>query len=209
MDDYQVILYIIFGIIYFIFNILKNKAKPPATLEGEPPEEAGTEQAGRRRQRETVSDPFDETVGRPRRRPSSFEELLEEFEEVSYETDRRAAEKVKKVKEVEDDYETTYGAPDTTFSEQEAEKRMRETEMIKTLQEKASAAERAAATENEVSRKLEETSMALEEEVQQPAGRRRKSKENIRRQQILAMLQNPESLRNTIVAAEILKRKHF
>lgn len=209
MDDYQVILYIIFGIIYFIFNILKNKAKPPATLEDEGPEEADTAASGRPRQQETGSNPFDETVGRPRRRPSSFEELLGEFEDASYEADKRAEEKVKKVKEVEEDYEATYDAPDTTYSEQEAEKRMRETEMRKALQEKASAAERAAATDNEVSRKLEETSMELEEQERPVSERRGGSKENMRRKQILAMLQNPESLRNTIVAAEILKRKHF
>lgn len=209
MDDYQVILYIIFGIIYFIFNILKNKAKPPATLEDETPEEAGAEPPSQRRQRETVSNPFDETVGQPRKRPGSFEELLGEFEEASYEADKRASEKVKKVKEVEEDFEaTTYDAPDTTFSEQEAEKRMRETEVIKTLQEKASAAERAAATENEVSRKLKETSFEPDEQ-ERPLSDRRSSKENTRRKSILAMLQNPENLRNTVVAAEILKRKHF
>lgn len=208
MDDYQVILYIIFGIIYFIFNILRNKAKPPATHEDETPEEAGAEPPSQRRQRETVSNPFDETVGRPRKRPGSFEELLGEFEEASDEADKRASEKVKKVKEVEEDFETTYDAPDTTFSEQEAEKRMRETEMIKTLQEKASAAERAAATENEVSRKLKETSFEPEEQ-ERPLSDRRRSKENMRRKSILAMLQNPENLRNTVVAAEILKRKHF
>lgn len=209
MDDYQVILYIIFGIIYFIFNILKNKGKPPATLEDEAQEEAGAEPPVQRRQRETVSNPFDETVGQPRKRPSSFEELLGEFDDASYEADKRAEEKVKKVKEVEEDYEATYDAPDTTFTEQEAEKRMRETEMRKALQEKASAAERAAATDKEVSRKLEETTMELEEQEKPVSERRGGSKENVRRKQILAMLQNPESLKNTIVAAEILKRKHF
>lgn len=208
MDDYQVILYIIFGIIYFIFNILKNKAKPPATLEDETPQEADAAEPPPRRRRETVSSPFDETVGRPQRRPSSFEELLQEFQDASGEANRRAEEKVKKVKEVEEDFEATYQAPDTSFSEQEVEKRMRETEMRKTLQEKASAAERAAATSNEVSRKLEETSPELEEQEQRVSERRGR-KENMRRKQILAMLQNPESLRNTVVAAEILKPKHF
>jgi hypothetical protein len=206
MDDYQVILYIIFGIIYFIFNLLKNKAKPPAAQDEAESTEGGPQTSTRGR--ETGTDPFDETVGRPRSRRGSFEELLEEFEEAATGAGKRAGEKVKKVEEQRKEYEPTDEAPDTTFMEREAERRMRETEARKALQEKASAEDRAVAIDHELSRKLEETARETEE-IHLPIRGRRESTQHERRKKVLQMLQDPESLKSTVVAAEILKRKHF
>lgn len=208
MDDYQVILYIIFGIIYFIFNLLKKKAKPPATLDDEAGADQG-EQAPSRRG-ETVTDPFDETVGRPQQRPASYEELLGEFESAASEAGKKAEEKVKKVQQYEQSYEASEDAPDTTYSDREAERRMRETEARKALQEKASAAERAQATEHEVNRELQEN-RELEARQEEPERARggASQHQNQRRKQLLEMLKDPEKLKTTVVAAEILNTKYF
>ncbi len=89
---------------------------------------------------------------------------------------------------------------------------MRETEARKALQEKASAAERAQATENEVNRELEEVRPAQANSQEEPGrggGGVSQHHQNKRRKQLLQMLKDPEKLKTTVVAAEILKTKYF
>ena len=208
-NDYQIILYIIFGIIYFLFNLLKKKGKP-ATREEEVQEYEGEGQAeARTSRRETVSDPFDETVGRPKTQfPTSFEELLQEYEGGAEEANRRAEQKVRKVKEVEQEYEPV-SEEESRYTEQEAAKRIRETEMRKALQEKASAAARAEVVDQRLSRQRDEL-LKGEEVVEKEEKRfRAYQKKSKRGRAILEILKNPEGLKNTIVATEILQRKHF
>ena len=210
------VLYIIIGIIYFIYTVIKNISSKPATRQDEVPESAEGEEVQRPHRRETVSKPFDETVGRPiNRRPSSFEELLQEFEEATIENRHKetAEEKVKKVQEVDDEFQPAYDTPDYSMTEEEAEKRIRETEARKAMQEKASAIERAEAVDIELSRKIRSDSGVESSQAGFGASERRVKvggqQKNQRRQQILKMLKNPENLKNTIVASEILRPKHF
>lgn len=206
------ILYVILGIIYFFYSMWKNFTKKPVTRqeEGGEEEEAEMEPTARQHRRETVSDPFDETGGRPvSRKPSSFEELLQDLEEVSGGADKRAREKVKKVKEAEEEFQPAYEDPNARYTEQEAERRIRETEARKALQEKTSAAERAEAIGNEVNKKLAQTKETIESDSEKPQKRGGIRKVNQRRQQILHMLQDTENLKNVVVASEILRRKDF
>ena len=211
------VLYIIIGIIYFIYSVIKNISKKPVTRQDEVPENAEGEETQRPHRRETVSNPFDETVGRPiNRRPSSFEELLQEFEEATIESrhKEKAEEKVKKVQEVDDEFQPVYDTPDVSMTEKVAEKRIRETEARKALQEKASAVERAEAIDDELSRKIrKDTSLGSSFDDTTVSEKRKRGaggqQQNARRQQILRMLKDPENLKNTIVASEILRPKHF
>lgn len=212
MEISEEILYILFGLAYFLYGLWKNLRKKPVIREEEGPEETAPQAEARGSRREQVSDPFDERVGRPRpvnQSPSSFEELLEEFEGASEEANRKAEQKVRKVQEVDDEFEPVAGSAESVRSEEEAAQRIRETEMRKTLQDKASAAARAEVTDQELSRtrdqRLKGEEVVAEEEKRFKAYR----KKNKRNREILKILQNPESLKNTIVATEILRRKYF
>lgn len=208
MEINQELLYIILGIIYFFYSMWKNFTKKPVTRQEEGvEEETDMEPAPRQHRRETVSDPFDETVGRPvARQPQSLEEMLEEM---TGRADKRAGEKVKKVKEAEEEFQPAYQDPDTRYSEQEAERRIRETEARKALQDKTSAEERARAIGNEVNKKLSQANERIEIDSKTPQKRRDTRTENQRRQQILNMLRDTENLKNVVVASEILRRKEF
>lgn len=212
MEISEEILYILFGLAYFLYGLWKNLRKKPVTREEEGAEESEPQAEARRPGREQVSDPFDERIGRPRpanQVPSSFEELLEEFEGASEEANRKAEQKVRKVQEVDDEYEPVAGSAESIRSEEEAAKRIRETEMRKTLQDKASAAARAEVTDQELSRKRDQ--LLKGEEVVATEEKRFKAyrRKNKRSREILKILRNPESLKNTIVATEILRRRHF
>ncbi len=208
------LLYVVIGIIYFIYNVVKNLRRKPVTREEGSGEEEVTEETPQRpHRRETVSKPFDERVGRPVSRPTSFEELFQEFDDTAAESRHKdkAEEKIKKVREVDDEFQPMYDTPDVNYTEKEAEKRIRETEARKALQEKASAVERAEAIDKELSRKLREDSS---KSVSPAAPEERKKSgvyqhENKRRQQILQMLKNPDNITNTIITSEILRRKYF
>lgn len=212
MEISEEILYIFFGLAYFLYGLWKNLRKKPVIREEEETEEVEAEAAPRRPRREQVSKPFDETVGRPRPKnqfPSSFEELLEEFDGASEEARRKAAQKVRKVKEVDEEYEPVDAAEERAYMEQEAAKRIRETEMRKTLQEKASAVARAEVVDKELSRSRDQL-LRGEEKVKNEEKRFKSyQKKNKRNREILEILRNPESLKNTIVATEILQRKYF
>lgn len=219
MEINQEILYIIGGVLYFIYTVWNNLRKKPVTLEEEEPagQEPEDSQPQRPHRRETVSKPFDERVGRPdSREPSSFEELLQEFEKAAQRAEGKADEKVKKVRQADQEYEPVFEDSENRRAELEAERQMKETEARKALQEQSSAAERAKATEKEVRRKIDQTTIAGKKESQrevygeeEPEQRRYTQPANERRQQILDMLKNPDNVTNTILASEILNRKHF
>ncbi len=205
------ILYIFFGLAYFLYGLWKNLKKKPVVREEGGEEGADAQVAPPTRRREQVSDPFDETVGRPRpigQYPSSFEELLEEFDGAPEEARQRAEQKVRKVKEIDEEYEPVTGS-ESTNTEQEAAKRMRETEMRKTLQEKASAAARAEVVEQELRRSRKQRLSGEEAVTAEEKRFEAYQEKNKRGREILKILRNPESLKNTIVATEILQRKYF
>lgn len=210
MEINQELLYIIIGIFYFLYNVWKNFSKKPVTREEQEVQEEPKTAEKRPHRRETVSNPFDESVGRPiQRQPSSFEELLQEFEEVSQSARRKAEEKVKKVQEVDEEYEPVFDDPDIRYNEYEAERQMRETEARKALLEKTSAAERAKAVGEEFHRKIQEEGPLLGTEENGAGRKKYAAPNNRRRQQILDMLKKPGSVANAVIVSEILKRKHF
>jgi hypothetical protein len=114
---------------------------------------------------------------------------------------------VRKVKEADEEYEPVAG--ESIHTEEEVAKRLRETEMRKALQDKASAAARAEVVDKELSRNRDQ--LLRGEETVSNEEKRFKSyqKKNKRNREILEILRNPESLKNTIVATEILQRKYF
>lgn len=212
MEISEEILYILFGLAYFLYGLWKNLRKKPVIREEEGPEETAPQAETRGARREQVSDPFDERVGRPRpakQFPSSFEELLEEFEGASEEAKRKAEQKVRKVQEVDDEFEPVAGSAESIRSEEEAAQRIRETEMRKTLQDNASAAARAEVTDQELSRNRDKLLKGEEVVAEEEKRFKAYQKKNRRNREILNILRNPESLKNTIVATEILKRKYF
>ena len=212
MEINEEILYIFFGLAYFLYGLWKNLKKKPVTREEEMPEEADTQDEPRRHRREKVTDPFDERVGRPRpadQVPSSFEELLGEFEGASAEAQRKADQKVRKVQEVDEEYEPVEGSAENTYTEQDVAERIRQTEMRKTLQEKASAAARAEVVDKELSQRRDQLLRGEEVVTSEERRFRAYQQKSKRGREILKILRNPESLKNTIVATEILRRKHF
>ncbi|WP_017733473.1 hypothetical protein [Nafulsella turpanensis] len=206
------ILYIILGGIYFLYGLWKSFRKKPATLEEDVPEqpEVEVEEPVRPHRRETVSKPFDERVGKPVAAPSSFEDLLQEFKGARAEAEQKAGRKVRKIREAEEEFEAVDGSEEPSQTELEAERRIRETEARKVVQERASAAERAEVVAKELRRQQDQI-LADAEKVRLEGYRKGTgaSAGNKRRRQILQMLSNPESLKSTMVAAEILKRKYF
>lgn len=206
------ILYIILGAIYFLYGLWKSFRKKPATREDVPDEEetplAETEERPHRR--ETVSKPFDERVGRPVATPSSYEDLLEDYKGAKAEVSRKAGKKVRKVREAEEEFESVDDSEEPSLSEREAEQRIRETELRKVVQERASAAERAEVAAKELRKNQGQLSHEEEEKVRLEGYQSSddSSPASIRRKRILQMLSSPENLKSTIVAAEILKRKY-
>lgn len=213
MEIDQEILYIIGGVLYFIYSVWNSFKKKPVTRQEEGEEDVAVdEQPQRPHRRETVSKPFDERVGHPvPGEPSSFEELLQEFDKAAQRAEGKADEKVKKVQKAEHEYDPVNNDREIRRAELEAEKQMRETEARKALQEQASALERAEVTEKEVRRKINQsiTTGKSANEKSEPEKERYMEPENQRRKQILAMLKNPDNVTNTILASEILNRKYF
>ena len=204
------ILYIILGGLYFLYGLWKNIRSKPATREEVPeaPEASLEEAEERPHRRETVSKPFDERVGRPVAAPSSFEELLGEYKGARAEAEQKAGKKVRKIKEAEEEFDAVEDSEEPALTELEAEQRIRETELRKVIQERASAAERAEVTEKELRRKQDQI-LADAEKLRLEGYGKEGAQVNRRRKQILQMLSNPDSLKSTVVAAEILKRKYF
>lgn len=209
MEDLQVIIYIIFGIIYLIFGALKKRRQEQNT--GTPPlfDEDETEVMGRRR----AEDVFQDHRPADHREPGSLEELLDRYEEAAQRAKQRAAGKIETVQEQVDEEFIPVASNEPTIRNMEAEalEQMQRTEKLKALQEELPAKARV------------EVFKQQQQQEQRPAQikvkRKRKDKRFLpyendntaprRLQQLRKALGTKQGLQQAVMLSEILNRKHF
>ncbi|WP_040397956.1 hypothetical protein, partial [Cesiribacter andamanensis] len=157
-DNIQILVYIVFGIIYLILGALKKRRK------GQQPQGPLAPYA-----EEEPDVVFDE------REPTSLEELLERYEHAATRARRRAEEKVETMQEqVDDEYiPAAPNQPQYRNLEQEALQQMQETERLKSLQEELPAAARTELLQKELSRKSSPSKRSRRLRVKSPAEGRR------------------------------------
>ncbi|WP_224997977.1 hypothetical protein [Cesiribacter sp. SM1] len=206
MEDLQVIIYIIFGIIYLIFGALKKRRKEQT---GTPPifdEEPEVDH------REAPRVPHHQEAG-------SLEELLERYDQAAQRAKRRASEKVETMQEQVDDEFIPVAPRQPVIKNMEAEalEQMQRTEHLKSLQESLPAKDRA-----EI---LDRTrSEAIKPRVARPKAKKKvKAKASERRfkpydtrkaplplsQQLRKLAHSRQGMKQAILMAEILNPKHF
>lgn len=215
MEDMQLIIYIIFGIIYLIFGALKkrrqNQHKTPPLFEDEEQEVLTSERAERHREVEAVP--------RDQREPGSIEELLERYEEAANRAKRRAASKAEPMKEqTQAELEPAVkNQPVYQNLEAEALEQMQRTEHLKSIQESLPAKARAEVLSKQPSA-IEAPSRLAPSRLQTQGGSPRKKKlqrkSHIARpmtpaQHIGNLLRTRNGLKQAVVLTEILNRKHF
>lgn len=205
MEDLQVLIYIVFGIIYLIFSVLKKRRKGPEM--GPPPlfEEDEVEQ--RRRHAETS--PMDEAE------PGSLEELLERYDQAAQRAKRRSSEKVETMQEQVDEEFVPVAPKEPTIRnlEQEALEQMQRTDYLKTMQEELPAKARAQvlAKEPEAFATRRPKKRAVKRNMNE--GRSKPYFEQRRQlpmaQKVRNILNSPQGIRQAIILSEVLNRKHF
>ena len=209
MEDLQVIIYIIFGIIYLIFGALKKRRNEQNT--GTPPlfDEEDPEVMRRRR----AEDVFQDHRPADHREPGSLEELLDRYEEAAQRAKQRAAGKVETVQEQVDDEFIPVAPNEPTIRNMEAEalEQMQRTERLKALQEELPAKARVDV--------LKQQQQQEQQPVQIRSKRKRKDKRFLpyeidntappRLEQLRKALSTKQGLQQAVLLAEIFNRKHF
>ena len=205
MEDLQVIIYIVFGIIYIIFGALKKRRKEQT---GTPPlfdeEEAEIERSAPR-------GPHHQEAG-------SLEELLDRYDEAAQRAKRRAAEKVETVQEQVDDEFIPVAPRQPVIRNMEAEalEQMQRTEQLKSMQESLPAKDRAELFQQQQSiqgktrarpRKREVVKEKAKDRRFQPY-EKKKSHATLA-EQIKAMTHSRQGMRQAVILNEILNPKHF
>ena len=173
MDDLSIILYIIIGIIYLLSRVFRSKDTPPANIPDEQ-EEYEQSQSG---------------PERPKRRPSSFEELLREF---SGETE---------VQETKKDFRQPPATPDPLKQKAEAMERM-DDEVREVYEKSISQTGKLKTIDELVDIKDEKKNVAVIDV-------RGKEKRKLKTSKYARLLKNKNNLKTAIVLSEILNRKHF
>ncbi len=207
MEDLQVIIYIVFGIIYLIFNVLKKRGKGADT--STPPLFEEEEMNQRRRHVEVEPVDMDESE------PGSLEELLERYDQAAQRAKRRSAEKVETMQQQADDEFIPVSSNEPTIRnlEQEALEQMQRTEYLKSIQETLPAKARAEILSKEPPAFTSE--IPKKRRVKQRADQRRSRPYDKKKQQlptnfhIRAMLSTRKGLQQAVILSEVLNRKHF
>lgn len=203
MEDLQVIIYIIFGIIYLIFGALKKRRK----------EQMGTppifDDEAEMRQPDAPRGPHHQEAG-------SLEELLERYDQAAQRAKKRASEKVGKMQEQVDDEFIPVASNEPVIRNMEAEalEQMQRTEHLKSLQESIPAKDRAEMFDRAQAEALRP----------KPKGKKRpKAKVTERRfkaystrktqaplaQQLRRQAHSRQGMKQAVLMAEILNPKYF
>lgn len=196
-DNLQVLIYIVFGILYLIFGALKKLRKG-----GQAPD----------RPIAPYAEEDEETVFQEHE-PTSLEELLERYDEAAIRAKRKAADKVESMQEQVDD-EFIPVAPQQPVirnMEEEAMQQMQETERLKTLQEDLSAKARVEMQQRQVDAKLKPGRKRAKPRVV-----RTRTKSYVRHkhpalllEQLQAVTRSRRGMQQAVVLSEILNRKEF
>ncbi len=209
MEDLQVIIYIIFGIIYLIFGALKKRRKgttgPPPLFEDDETEVTRPGAPERRPQQTATHD---------EREPGSLEELLERYEEAANRAKRRASQKAEPMLE-QAEAEFSPAAPEQPVYrnlEADALEQMQRTEHLKSLQESLPAKARAEVLSQEPA--AFESPKRVKEQERGPRKIQRVRTNRPTRvsppaQQIKNLLHSKKGLRQAMILTEVLNRKHF
>jgi hypothetical protein len=194
-DNLQILIYVVFGIIYLILGALKKRRKgqqaqgPLAPYAEEEPEVV-----------------FDER----HREPSSLEELLERYEDAANRAKRKAAEKVETMQE-QADYEfepVVWDQPVYENLEAEAVQQMEETERLKSLQESLPAAARTEIQEQQLHAEIKPRRKQSRSRTKS-GGRRTEHDRNPLLEKINKTVSSRKGMQQAMVLSEIFNRKHF
>jgi hypothetical protein len=198
-DNLQILIYVVFGIIYLILGALKKRRQ---SQQGQPPQ--GPLAPYAEEEPEAV---FDER----QKEPSSLEELLERYEDAANRAKRRAAEKVETMQE-QADYEfepVVWDQPVYENLEAEALKQMEETERLKSMQEELPAAARTEIQERELHAEIKPTKKAKSRFRTKSGGRRTARDLNPLLEKINKTASSRKGMQQAMVLSEIFNRKHF
>jgi hypothetical protein len=204
MEDLQVLIYIVFGIIYLIFGALKKRRKGPDV--GTPPLFEEEEVQQRRRHMEQPQADVSE--------PGSLEELLERYDQAARRAKSRSAEKTETMMEQVDDEFIPVSSNEPTIRnlEQEALEQLQRTEYLKSVQEELPAKARAEVL-------AREPAAFTSGKPKKRVGKRKESqrrlkpydrkKQPVMSDRIRTLLSSPQGFRQAIILTEVLNRKHF
>ena len=206
MENLQVLVYIIFGIIYIIFSVLKKRNKGPES--GTPPLFDDEDMRG--------GDPYrqEDPANRP---PASLEELLDRYDHAKQRAKERAADKMETMQEQVDDefIPVAPKQPVIRNMEQEALEQMERTERLKTLQEELPAKARAELLQREkpAVKPAQLKKRVVENKRLKERERRFKPYEKQQQtpvaNQLRTLLSTRQGMRQAVLLSEILNRKEF
>ncbi|AHM60001.1 hypothetical protein D770_08690 [Flammeovirgaceae bacterium 311] len=205
MEDLQVIIYIIFGIIYLIFGALKKRRKEqsgtPPIFDDEP----------EMRQPDAPRAPHHQETG-------SLEELLERYDQAAQRAKNRASEKVGKMQEQVDDEFIPVASNEPVIRNMEAEalEQMQQTEHLKSLQESIPAKARAEmfsraqaeALKPKTKTKKRTKSRGRDTERRFKAYSTKKAQAPLAAQ-LRKLAHSRQGMKQAVLMAEILNPKHF
>jgi hypothetical protein len=206
MEDLQVIIYIIFGIIYLIFGALKKRRKEqtgtPPLFDDEP--EVNHREAPRVPQHQE---------------PGSLEELLERYDQAAQRAKRRASEKVETMQEQVDDefIPVAPRQPEIRNMEAEALEQMQRTEYLKSIQESIPAKARAEILDRTRTEALKPKAVkrSTNKRIKAKGTERRFKAYDKKRTQVPVALQlrklahSKQGMKQAILMSEILTPKYF
>lgn len=210
MEDLQVIIYIVFGIIYLIFGALKKRRQGP---EAGPPPLFDEEEVPQRR-RAAAPAPDDEYESEP----GSLEELLERYDQAAQRAQRRSEEKIESMQEQVDDEFIPVAPNEPTIRnmEQEALEQMQRTEYLKSVQEELPAKARAEVLSKEppaFTSPKPKKRLGRKKERQRISkfkfSDHKKKKPLTTADKIRAQLSNREGFKQAFILTEVINRKHF
>lgn len=205
-DNLQLIIYVIFGIIYVIFGALKKRRKeqtdrtPPLFDE----EEMTPSRPARQVPEQRSMEEYEESSAQP----GSLEELLERYDQAARRAKGRAAEKLETVQEQVDEEFIPVAPRQPVIKNMEAEalEQMQRTERLKALQEDLTAKDRVEILKKQPHLEIK-PKRTKEKAHFKPY--EKKTRETPILDQVRQMAKSRRGMQKAVILTEILNRKHF